>query len=165
MQVIQKLGHQIVAAILAALCLVSLAAALDPMPLPDLQLTSIDNQPVKTADLPAKGNWLLIYIQPKSQFSDNLLRQFKREQYPALEQHAIIIVGGTLDDLKAMKTKYAELSQATWYADTSKTAFTQLKLHGVPVVLGIKQQTIQWSLNGVLPDVNVSKSIVNSWVQ
>src|ERR1700760_4600125 len=113
MQVIQKLGHQIVTAILAALCLVSLAAALDPMPLPDLQLTSIDNQPVKTADLPAKGNWLLIYIQPKSQFSDNLLRQFKREQYPALEQHAIIIVGGTLDDLKAMKTKYAELSQAT----------------------------------------------------
>jgi hypothetical protein len=165
MQLTRIFGRKIVAGIIAVLCLIGLATALDPVPLPDLQLTSIDNQPIKTTDLPAQGNWLLIYVQPKSQFSDNLLRLFKREQYPALEQHAIIVVGGSLDDLKAMKAKYIELSQATWYADTTKDAFTKLKLHGVPVVLGVKQQNIQWSLNGVLSDINVSKSIVNTWVQ
>jgi len=74
-------------------------------------------------------------------------------------------VGGSLDDLTAMKSKYAELSQANWYADSTKAAYAQLKLHGVPVILGIKDQTIQWSVNGVLQDVNVSKSIVNTWVQ
>jgi hypothetical protein len=165
MQLTQKFGRKFVVGVIVALCLAGLAAAMDPMPLPDLQLTSIDNQPIKTSDLPAKGNWLLIYVQPRSQFSDNLLRLFKREQYPGLELHAIIVVGGSMDDLKAMKAKYPELTAATWYADTAKTAFTQLKLHGVPVVLGVKQQTIQWSLNGVLSDVNVSKSIVNTWVQ
>jgi hypothetical protein len=33
------------------------------------------------------------------------------------------------------------------------------------VVLGVKQQTMEWSLNGVLSDVNVAKSIVNTWIQ
>jgi hypothetical protein len=165
MQVIKKFGKKIVAGAIAVLCLVTLAAAVDPVAIPELQLTSIDNQPIKTSDLPSKGNWVLIYVQPKSQFSDNLLRLLKREQYPGLEQHAIIIVGGNVDDLKAVKAKFAELDHATWYADTTKGAFTQLKLHGVPVVLGVKQQTIEWSLNGVLSDVNVAKSIVNTWIQ
>lgn len=165
MRLMQLCGYKFLTGVIVALCLVSLAAAVDPVPLPDLQLTSADNQPVSNTDLPAKGNWLLIYVQPKSQFSDNLLRLFKREQYPSLEQHAVIVVGGTLDDLKAVKAKYPEMDQATWYADTTKGVFTQLKLHGVPVVLGIKQQTIEWSLNGVLSDLNVAKSIVNSWIQ
>lgn len=165
MQVIKKFGKKMVAGAIAVLCLVTLAAAVDPVAIPELQLTSIDNQPIKTSDLPSKGNWVLIYVQPKSQFSDNLLRLLKREQYPGLEQHAIIIVGGNVDDLKAVKAKFAELDHATWYADTTKGAFTQLKLHGVPVVLGVKQQTIEWSLNGVLSDVNVAKSIVNTWIQ
>jgi hypothetical protein len=165
MRLIQMCSYKVLTGIVVTLCLVSLAAAVDPVPLPDLQLTSADNKPIRNTDLPSKGNWLLIYVQPKSQFSDNLLRLFKREQYPSLEQHAIIVVGGTLDDLKAVKAKYAELDQAAWYADTTKAAFTQLKLHGVPVVLGIKQQTMAWSLNGVLSDINVAKSIVNSWIQ
>jgi hypothetical protein len=165
MRVIQRFGFRIVAGVIVILSLATLAGAVDPVPLPDLQLTSIDNQPIKTTDLPSKGNWVLVYVQPKSQFSDNLLKLFKREQYPGLEQHAIIIVGGSVDDLKSVKSKYAELDQATWYADTTKNAFTQLKLHGVPVVLGVKQQTIEWSLNGVLSDVSVAKSIVNSWIQ
>lgn len=165
MRVIQRFGFKVLAGVIVALSLATLAGALDPVPLPDLQLTSIDNQPIKTAALPSKGNWVLVYVQPKSQFSDNLLKLFKREQYPGLEQHAVIIVGGSIDDLKSLKSKYAELDQATWYADTTKDAFTQLKLHGVPVVLGVKQQTIEWSLNGVLSDVSVAKSIVNSWIQ
>lgn len=165
MQVIRKFGQKIVAGAIALVCLVTLAAALDPVAIPELQLTSIDNASIKTSDLPSKGNWVLIYVQPKSQFSDNLLRLLKREQYPSLEQHAIIVVGGTLDDLKVLKAKYAELDKAIWYADTTKSAFTLLKLHGVPVILGVKDQIIQWSLNGVLSDVNVAKSIVNTWVQ
>ena len=165
MQVKHKYGHRIVAGVIAVLCLAALAAAVEPVPLPALQLTSIDNLPIKNSDLPAKGNWLLIYVQPKSQFSDNLLKLFKREQYPGLEQHAIIVVGGSVDDLKGVKAKYADLDQAIWYADTTRTAFTQLKLHGVPVILGVKQQTIEWSLNGVLSDISVAKSIVNTWIQ
>lgn len=165
MQVKLNLRYKIAASLILVLSLVTLAVAIDPFPLPAMQLTSVDNSPVQNSDLPSKGNWLLIYVQPNSQFSDNLLKLFKREQYPGLEQHAIIIVGGSVDELKNAKAKYAELNQAPWYADTTKNAFTQLKLHGVPVILGVKQQTVEWSLNGVLPDTNISKSIVNTWIQ
>ena len=148
----------------AILLLAPLAMAIQPVPLPSFQLTSLAGQTVKSADLPSKGNWVLIYIQPKSQFSDNLLKLMKRDLYPNLEQHAVIIVSGSLDDLKNAQSKYPELSEASWYADTDKTAYSQLQLHGAPVVLGVKQQVIQWSLNGVLPDSNVSRSVVNTWV-
>jgi hypothetical protein len=150
--------------VITTLLLASLALAIEPGPLPSFQLTSSTGQTVKTADLPSKGNWVLIYIQPKSQFSDNLLKVMKRDLYPNLEQHAVIIVSGSVDDLKNTQSKYPDLSQAAWYADTDKTAFSQLQLHGAPVVLGIRQQVIQWSLNGVLPDTNVSRSVVNTWV-
>lgn len=148
----------------ALLLLASIAWAIQPAPLPSLLLTSAAGQTVKSADLPSQGNWVLIYIQPKSQFSDNLLRLMKRELYPNLEQHAVVIVGGSVDDLKNTQSKYPDLSQASWYADTDKSAYGLLQLHGVPVVLGLKQQTIEWSLNGVLPDSNVSRSVLNTWV-
>jgi len=150
--------------LIALLLVASFALAIEPVPLPTFQLTNAEGQTVKSADLPSKGNWLIIYTQSKSQFSDNLLKQLKRQQYPNLEQHTVIIVGGSVDDLKSTQSKYPDLAQASWYADTDKTAYAQLKLHGVPVVLGIRQQTIQWSLNGVLPDTNVSKSVLNTWV-
>jgi hypothetical protein len=165
MQINRKFICRILAAIALTFCLSPWVSASDQAPLPDLQLTSIDNLPIHTADLPSKGNWLLIYVQPKSQYSDNLLKLFKREQYPGLEQHAVIVVGGSVDDVKTMKSKYAELGQATWYADTTKGAFTLLKLHGVPVILGIKMQNVEWSVNGILSDANVGKSIVTTWIQ
>ncbi|HEY6971184.1 MAG TPA: redoxin domain-containing protein [Candidatus Angelobacter sp.] len=155
--------HRVIILVMLSL-LVSLAVAVEPVPLPAFQLTAGDGTTVKSADLPSKGNWVLIYVQPKSQFSDSLLKALKREQYPNLEQHAVIIVGGNVDDLKSIQSKYTDLTQATWYADADKSAYTQLKLHGAPVVLGIKQQIIQWSLNGVLPDTNVSRSVLNSWI-
>jgi hypothetical protein len=146
------------------LLLASLALAIQPVPLPSFQLTSSAGQIVKSTDLPSKGTWVLIYVQPKSQFSDNLLKLMKRDLYPNLEQHAVVIVGGSLDDLKSTQSKYPDLSEASWYADTDKSAYAQLQLHGAPVVLGVRQQTIQWSLNGVLPDTNVSRSVLNTWV-
>jgi hypothetical protein len=154
------------AAILVLVVLLSLtAAAVDPVPLPDFQLTSADGLTVKSSALPAQGNWLIIYVQPRNQFSDNLLKLLKRDQYPTLEQHAVIIVGGSVDDLKSTQSRFPDLAQATWYADSDKSAFGLLKLHGAPMVLGIKQKNIAWSLSGVLSDVNVARSILNTWLQ
>ncbi|HXA83687.1 MAG TPA: hypothetical protein VNZ47_01345, partial [Candidatus Dormibacteraeota bacterium] len=59
-----------------------MAVALEPLPLPDIQLTAADGSTVKSSALPSQGNWLIIYIQPRNQFSDNLLRTLKRDQYP-----------------------------------------------------------------------------------
>jgi hypothetical protein len=119
---------------------------------------------VKSSALPTTGNWLIIYIQPRNQFSDNLLRLLKKDQYPTLAAHAVIIVGGSTDDLKTAQSRFPDLASATWYADTNRSAFTLMKLTGAPMILGIKERTISWSLSGVLSDVNVAKSILNTWL-
>ncbi len=163
---IQKRFVRAVAISLGVIFLLSIgAAAVEPVPLPDIQLTAADGSTVKSNALPSQGNWLIIYIQPRNQFSDNLLRLLKKDQYPTLAQHAVIIVGGSVDDLKTAQIRFPELSLATWYADTNKSAFGLMKLTGAPMILGIKQRTITWTLSGILSDVNVAKSILNTWVE
>ena len=141
-----------------------IAVAVEPVPLPDIQLTAADGSTVKSSALPTTGNWFIIYIQPRNQFSDNLLRLLKKDDYPTLAAHAVIIIGGTTDDLKTAQARFPDLASATWYADTNRSAFTLMKLTGAPMILGIKQRTISWSLSGVLSDVNVAKSILNTWL-
>lgn len=141
-----------------------MAVAVEPVPLPDIQLTAADGSTVKSSALPTAGNWFIIYIQPRNQFSDNLLRLLKKDDYPTLAAHAVIIVGGSTDDLKTAQARFPDLASATWYADTNRSAFTLMKLTGAPMILGIKQRTISWSLSGVLSDVNVAKSILNTWL-
>lgn len=138
--------------------------AMEPVPLPALQLTGMDGQTVKTSDLPNKGNWVLIYVNPKSHFCDEMLKLMKKDQYPDLAVNAVFVVGGTVDDAKALQVKYPDLAIAPWYADPNRDGFTQLKLHGVPAVIGINQQTMKWIVNGVIPDAGTFKAILNSWV-
>lgn len=165
MRIQQKFIRTVAVALGVAFLLSGMALAVEPVPLPDIQLTAADGSTVKSTALPSQGNWLIIYIQPRNQFSDNLLRLLKKDQYPTLAQHAVIIVGGSVDDLKTAQTRFPELASATWYADTNKSAFSLMKLTGAPMILGIKQRTITWSLSGILSDVNVAKSILNTWVE
>jgi hypothetical protein len=163
---VQKKFLRAIALTLGIVFLLSMVAgAVEPVPLPDIQLTAADGTTIKSTALPSQGNWLMIYIQPRNQFSDNLLRLFKKDQYPTLAPHAVIIVGGSVDDLKNAQARFPELAAATWYADTNRSGFGLMKLTGAPMILGIKQRTIAWSLSGILADVNVAKSIVNTWLQ
>jgi hypothetical protein len=139
--------------------------AIDPVPMPDFQLITLDGQTIKSSDLPAAGSWLLIYVQPTSHYCDQLLKTFTKDRYPSLPASAVFIVNGSADDAKNMKAKYPDLASASWYADPGKAAFAQLKLHGVPVMLGIRDSKIQWTLNGILPDDKTMQSILTSWIQ
>ena|SRR6267378_2300350 len=160
----KKLMRTIAVTLATVLMLLMTAVAVEPVPLPDFQLTAADGSVIKSTALPSQGNWLMVYVQPRNQFSDNLLKLFKKEQYPALAQHAVIVVGGSTDDMKAAQARFPELALATWYADTDKSAFGLMKLKGAPMILGIKERTITWSLSGILSDVNVAKSILNTWL-
>jgi hypothetical protein len=124
----------------------------------------MDGQTVKTSDLPSKGNWLLIYVSPSSHFSSAMLKQMTKDQYPLLAANAVFLVGGTLDDAKTILAKYPDLATASWYADPNREAFIQLKLHSMPSVVGVNQQTMKWAVSGMAPDAATFKTIVNSWL-
>jgi hypothetical protein len=72
---------------------------------------------------------------------------------------------GTAEEAKALKAAYPDLATARWYADNSRNAFSKLKLHGVPVIVGLNKKVMLWNINGVLTDLNTEKSIVNTWLQ
>lgn len=155
-----------VALVSAIFTLVTSLWAMDPVPLPAFAvINTADGQTVKSSDLPSKGNWLLIYVTPKSHFCDEMLKSMKKDQYPDLPLNAIFIVGSTLDETRAMQAKYPDLAGAFWYADPTRAALAQMKLHGVPVVVGMNQQTMKWIVNGVIPDPKNFKAILNSWIQ
>lgn len=139
--------------------------AADRRPLPEFLLTGLDGQTAKSVDLAGKANWLLIYVNKKSHFCDELLAGLKRDQYPTLAAKTLIVVQGSVDDAKGLQSKYPDLATASWYVDSSRDAFGQLQLHGVPVILGLQDQTIEWTINGILPDGKTFKSILNSWIQ
>src|SRR6185437_10357748 len=130
----QKLLRAIAITLGIVFLLSMMAVAVETVPLPDIQLTAADGSTVKSSALPTTGNWLIIYIQPRNQFSDNLLRLLKKDQYPTLAQHAVIIVGGSTDDLKTAQSRFPDLASATWYADTNRSAFSLMKLTGAPMI-------------------------------
>src|ERR1041385_8782170 len=105
-----------------------MAVAVEPVPLPDIQMTAADGSTVKSSALPTTGNWFIIYIQPRNQFSDNLLRLLKKDDYPTLAAHAVIIIGGTTDDLKTAQARFPDLASATWYADTNRSEIWKTRL-------------------------------------
>ncbi len=155
-----------IVALAIAVVLAPSVLAIEPTALPEFQVTTAEGHAAKSAELiSGKENTLIIYVQAKSHYCDQLLKMLTRKEYPNVAPHAVIIVQGTLDDLKAMRAQYSDLSTASWYSDSSRKAFTQLKLHGVPVIVGVNQQKIQWSLNGILPDDKILKSILNSWTK
>jgi hypothetical protein len=139
--------------------------AMVPTPLPTLKLTSVSGQAVTTRDLPNKGNWLLIYINPRSYVCDDLLKLFQKDGANGPAAGAVIVVDGTVNDLQKLRTKYAGLAAAAWYVDTSHQAFNALKLHGFPVVIGVTQQNMEWMLNGIVPDRVSFMAILNNWLK
>jgi hypothetical protein len=82
---------------------------------------------------------------------------------PNLPRKLVIVGGMSAQELAALNQKYPDLSAASWFADTTRNAFKKLKLAGTPTVLGIRGQTIQWSLNGVLKDTQQFKQVLDSW--
>ncbi len=139
--------------------------AIQPTALPEFELSTLDGQAVKSLDLAGQGHWLLICVQPNHQFSERLLKLLKREDYPQVAANAIVVVLGTAEEAKVLKAAYPDLATARWYADNSRNAFSKLKLHGVPVIVGLDKKVMLWNINGVLPDLNTEKSIVNTWLQ
>src|SRR5215471_17028099 len=63
---------------------IGVSFAIQPTPLPDFELSTLDGQTVKSSDLPSQGHWLLIYVQSNHQFSDRLLKLLKREDFPGI---------------------------------------------------------------------------------
>jgi hypothetical protein len=155
----------VLAAVAIALAGVAAVRASQPVPLPDFEVTSLEGTPIQSrSGLPASGKWLMVYVHPNCKPCDKLLSLVKQEEHPGLPPVMVIIVGG-VDQATAAATraKLKDLTDAQWYTDKSGKAWAALKMSGVPMVFGVRDKTIEWSLSGVLSSDAQVTSILASW--
>lgn len=154
--------------LVALLALIVMASARTlPTPFPAFQIVSSANQTISTSQLPSSDRWLLIYIQPQCGTCQSVLKLLlNQNQLPTVLPKTIVLVGGAgADKVSSIASTYPDLPVAQWYGDPQRNGVSQLALTGAPVIFGLHQGNIQWTLAGALPDTDKFKSILTSWIQ
>jgi hypothetical protein len=158
--------------VLAALAVVTVpalashpGAAAPPRPLPRFELVDSSGARVSSASLPRPGNWLLLYVQPADRLTKLLLEAatIKDDEGGGARPAMVVVVGGRIEEARALAARHSEIRQAEWYADPSRAAYEGLGLAGTPAVRGIEGPDIQWSLEGVLADPARLRSMLAAW--
>jgi hypothetical protein len=139
----------------------SVAPAEPPAPLPSFALTSLEGNVVAAETVEPAGRWLLVYVSPHSGAARTLLRVLEGGEAPA--PAVIVVVGSAPADAKALVNDLGGRLKAAFYADPGGAARRALGLPGVPMVLGLEDRTIRWTLSGTIPDPRTLRSILLSW--
>lgn len=152
----------LIAGVLAVLSGASLG--MEPMPLPEFDVIGLDGLPTTSRHLPLQGKRLLIYVRPHCRPCDQLLGLFKVEE-DGMTPKVIVLVGGTVEEAKRLSEKAPGLREAAWYADPLKDAFDRLGLQGIPVALGVRQESVEWGMGGVPSDPDRIKTLLIQWLE
>jgi len=154
-------------AVLAAFFCSTTSQAIAPTPMPLFTVQGLDGSAVQTSSWTLKGNSLLIYVRSNCRPCGALLGSLNRRDYPDLASHTIFLLGdASPDGAKDLLRRYPDLGTATWYLDPSQAAATALHLQGAPVILGLKNDTVQWAVSGVMQQAPAQRqSILNTWIR
>ena len=164
MKMRSKLTTAVIAVVIALVA--RRAGAIERRPFPAFQLAALDGAAVASPQLAVDGQWLFVYVAPGCASCDRLLASFKAWQTSDLLARTVIVVGGTTDGAAAYlgASLPPEVSAIRSYADPLGSAWTALELTGTPMIIGVKDGTIRWSISGVLNDPRALESAVKTWV-
>ena len=154
--------------LVVTLALASAASAASAQSLPVFPVTTPAGAAASSAELPAAGNWLLVYLSPSAGPSDRLLQWLGETWSDQRAARIVFIVAGAPADVKtylAAKGGEALAANAKWFADPEGAAWTALKFQGPVAVAGVASQTIDWKLDGVLADDTVLQPAITAWLQ
>jgi hypothetical protein len=134
--------------------------------LPALNFSAAEGLSAATDGLPSEGRWLLVYVQPGCRPCEAVLSLVKGEEAPEVVQRMVVIVGGlAAGALDGFRARYPDLAGATWQADPDRSAARALRLSGIPVVLGVDERTIAWTLSGAIDETAKAKLILSDWIE
>jgi hypothetical protein len=143
------------------------ARAAEEGPLPVFRVLSPDGRPIASSELTAQSRWVMLYIAPGCAPCDDLLRATGSWQPQALPGRIVVLIRGTLTDAAAYVEKNPPRRVATvaWFADAGDEAWQALKLTGTPVLIGVQDGEMKWSIAGVLNDPQMVDSVVRTWLE
>lgn len=137
-----------------------------PVGIPSFVVNDSKGNAVTGVQLSQKENWLLLYMTPHCARCDSFLRTINPKE-TAGKRKKIIVIVGKIDskDLRAFAAQYRGWAAASWYADPDQRAFSQLRLTGVPVTLGMRGDRIEWTLSGSQTLSKFPKSALSTWLR
>ena len=79
----------------------------------------------------------------------------------------IVLIRGAVTDAAAYVEKNPPRKGATvtWFADAGDEAWQALELTGTPVLIGIEDGEMKWTIAGVLNDPKMVDSVVRTWLE
>ena len=134
--------------------------------LPAVQLSDSNGVAVNVAELGLTGHWLLIYVQAKNPSTQMVMDELKSDQFRSYASQFVIVVGSMKTaDLAEWTKQFPELSGARWLADPEHAAMRGLDLHGFPIQLGMRDNGVEWQLNGAGQGNEMFESTLLSWLK
>lgn len=161
----RRMRATVVAACLAA-GLYQPAAAIETRPMPPFTVTRPDGAVVDSAHLTAETQYVLLYVKADCRPCDRLLALIRNANSPQFTSRVVVLVNGAPADGDRYIARLipAEAGPVTWYADTDGGGYGALRLTGAPVLIGVKDGRVMWSVAGVLNDAATVESVVRTWV-
>ncbi len=121
--------------------------------------------PVGSAQLSQAPRWILLYLTADCRVCDDILRTLEVFQDPPLSGRVVIVVGGGAPEgIIALIGAREKIAFLGWYADPDWSAYKALPISGTPIVFGIREGIIEWSLDGPPWDDTTINSILRDWV-
>jgi hypothetical protein len=141
--------------------------AVEEKPLPAFMVTRSDGAPVTSAAMTDMNQYVLMYLAPGCRSCDSLLAMLNDPQLPDRASRVVIIVSGdtTLAAKYVSEHVPPDAGEVTWYADVTGEAYRSLLFSGTPDLLGVRKSRLIWSINGVLNDNSIVRSVVREWTK
>jgi len=150
-------------ALAAVMTTSAVARGIERKPLPAFNLTTLDGRAVSSQALVRAGNWLLVTVRPGCPPCDTLLRTI--DPATAMPAHTTVVITG-VDVATAARLAggFSDVAGITWFADPGGSMKDVLPVAAAPVVFGMRESTIEWSLAGIVPDATSMRTALASWI-
>jgi hypothetical protein len=160
--------RSLVISIVLTIAATGAAAAQDRrQPLPEFTVVAAAGGEVASGALTHETRYLLVYVVPGCKPCESLVHALGKWQSPDLIARTVLIVQGPAADAQTFLSQRLapELAAMPWYADPERKAAVALGLTGAPVLVGVRDGRIEWTLGGVLNNPAALESVVRTWVE
>jgi hypothetical protein len=138
--------------------------ATERRPLPEFFIQDLNGQFVSSAGFVRPGNWMIVLVRPDCSPCDKLLEAIPLEPESVPSRFVVILTGADTAAAAIFKARFPALAPAQWYVDEFGNSLPLSQLPAAPVMFGLRQHMIEWSLAGIAPDLRTVRGAMLSWL-
>jgi hypothetical protein len=160
-----RLGRPAAIWTVAILVASALLGAAGQQPLPAFSVLAPGGGAVASPQLSPAPQWVLLYVTPGQRPCDDLLETLAGWQLPPAR--IVVIARASLTDARTYveRASPAVPAPVTWYADANDAAWQALQVRSTPMLMGVRDGALQWTISGVLNDPSMVEPVIRSWVR